>query len=146
MSFRKTACLATMLMCCTQTAYAAYNQNWDEHLNAQKSADGKTLTSSGFTEVFREGGTQKAEPYQYIYIGHVADQRAYSSETGDLTAKVNNNKAVMGAGVEVTNVYGGYVSFKTSLNGTSCNFEVKENELVLESGSKASSFAVGGYV
>ena len=137
MTFRKTACLAAMLMCCSQTAFAAAGATWDEHLNAWKSADGTTVTSSGFSEVFAAGGTQKAEEYKDIYIGHVL---VGASDTFS-SAVVSNNKGVMGSGLNAYSVYGGC---SEAYKGKACDSEVKGNGIVLKSGSNA-TFVYGGY-
>ena len=131
-----------MLMCCSQTAFAAAGPS-DTHKNVQKSADGITVTSSGFTEVFREGGTQEAKVYTDIYIGHVYDERSSSSASSAFSAVANNNTGIMGSGLDAKSVHGGYARFYISSNGATSKFEVKGNKLVFESGSKASC-AFGG--
>ncbi len=149
MTFRKTACLTTMLMCCSQTAYASYGNNWDDNITFSRFADATTLTSSGFSEVFAAGGTQKIEEYDTIYIGHasiVSEDVLPLVNPRNIVAESSNNNGVMGAGLSADTVVGGTFSLGATMSdlvGSTFDIEAKGNKITLESGSKV-HYATGG--
>lgn len=125
MTFKNTACLATLFLSFPLLVPAVCSAGYDDHI--------LDATDAGNQEVFN--ASEKAE-YSTVIMG-----RAINEDDGTRTElKASNNRATFGSGVTVrSKAVGGEAVYQISGDGTGITVEAGSNTIIFAAGSRFES-------